>query len=85
MFFRAEAGQARQNICLLFAAALDLAIAGLTNELPRWTLSVRDIREFLIHSEAAPLRRHYAECVDALPSVPSADAAEQLLRLVPYF
>jgi hypothetical protein len=84
-FFRAEAGTVPRNICVLFAHTLDLAAAGLIPSAEQWAASSRAIREFLDHPNAASLRAYYTRAVDALPTEPDARAAEQLLRLVPYF
>lgn len=84
-FFRAEAGRAERNICVLFAASLDLAAAGLAPDATRWTDSVNKIREFLAYPDAVPLLDYYADSVNVLPTHPDPAAAEQLLCRVPYF
>jgi hypothetical protein len=84
-FFRAEAGQARLNICALFAAALELEISGLNHDAGRWRDTLGQIHDFIWEPSAPSLREYYAPCLDALPEEPDSESAEHFLGLIPYF
>jgi hypothetical protein len=84
-FLRAEAGDADDNICVLFALLLELAAAAELGHAEGWETSAASVRSFLGHPPAAPLRDHYLPALARLPGAPDRAAAENLLRLVPYF
>jgi hypothetical protein len=82
-FMRAEAGDAKCNICILFALLLELAAAGRLGE--GWVAAADAVRQFLDQSQAAPLREYYWPALEKLPTAPDPAAAEGLLCRVPYF
>ncbi|HVA49613.1 MAG TPA: hypothetical protein VNH11_24825 [Pirellulales bacterium] len=78
-----ESGGIDGNICNLFAAMLELAIAARSADAERWTAAVAKIKGFL--ATAAENCQYYGPATNALPAAPDVAAVESLLNLVPYF
>src|SRR5205823_3390246 len=79
---RAEAENNRRNVNYLLGCCFDLAAAGLEKERSGWQRARQEIEAFLGGDSA--IDAHYRPAVTALPAAPCWEAAEAMLRAVPY-
>jgi len=76
-------GSEEGNLQSLIAAAISLTSAVYSNDAKRWTVSIARLSNFAKFVGDAT-QWYFSPTLDSLGDVPSIDACERLLRLVPY-
>jgi hypothetical protein len=84
-FLRADAGGHSLNICSLFASCVDLFAAAVAGDDGAWVKAAGAIRGFLDEVGVGSLREYYGPVLGVLGEKADRAAAEELLRLVPYW